>query len=180
MEENKKMEDQYKEEAEVKTVYIKEKKRTGWWKIVMLVLAILIAIIFAVNAVLTGFGAWQLKRIADQQENFPMQAQEEILPDNNEGSSGLSDINLEDILQFFGYGNQNGSSNGGNYTVPDQNDDSSYFNIPDQNGGSDIFGEYGLNGEDGNNSGGSFMDWLEGLFGTGDGNGTGQESSQGF
>lgn len=171
-----------KETAEIKTVYVKEKQRTGWWKIVMLILTILIVLAFGATALFTGIGVWQLNRIAENKEQTQTQYQ---IPANdgydyygggsydgygsyygqnpnsnyngNYGGSyyGEDDIDLDDIFDYF-YSHDSSSNGTGNENVAD-----------------DFYSDYGYgdsysaDAED-DDSWGAFSDWLTELFGGSD------------
>lgn len=163
------------EAAEVKTVYIKEKKRTGWWKIVMLILTILITLTFGATALFTGLGTWQLYRIAEHQEKVETPAQN--VPDP------------------YYYGGQGGNNSG--YYDDYYNSDYGYGSSKEDNDLNDILEQYGIDedfdwneigqyfNDGGNNSGNSssdsswqndFSDWFTSLFGSGENSG----ATQGF
>ncbi len=183
MEENRIMEENIREEAAVKTVYIKEKKRTGWWKIVMLILTILITLTFAATALFAGLGSWQLYRIAENQEQMKGQQipggyipfgngsyndddyyQDSVPETGNDsgyqadGETGIDNIDLDDILEFFGYNGENGSGNTGNSGENIQNPGSSENNT----------------GKDWKES---ISGWMNDLFG---GSGNNDQNTQGF
>ena len=163
------------EAAEVKTVYIKEKKRTGWWKIVMLILTILITLTFGATALFTGLGTWQLYRIAEHQEKVETPAQN--VPDP------------------YYYGGQGGNNSG--YYDDYYNSDYGCGSSKEDNDLNDILEQYGIDedfdwneigqyfNDGGNNSGNSssdsswqndFSDWFTSLFGSGENSG----ATQGF
>ena len=161
------------EAAEVKTVYIKEKKRTGWWKIVMLILTILITLTFGATALFTGLGTWQLYRIAEHQEKVETPAQN--VPDP------------------YYYGGQGGNNSG--YYDDYYNSDYGYGSSKEDNDLNDILEQYGIDENDWNeigqyfNDGGSssgsssdsgwqddLSDWFTSLFGSDEGSG----ATQGF
>lgn len=177
MEERKTMKNEEirEEAAEVKTVYIKEKKRTGWWKIVMLILTILITLTFGATALFTGLGTWQLYRIAEHQEKVETPAQN--VPDP------------------YYYGGQGGNNSG--YYDDYYNSDYGYGSSKEDNDLNDILEQYGIDedfdwneigqyfNDGGSNSGNSssdsswqndFSDWFTSLFGSDEGSG----ATQGF
>ena len=180
MEERKTMKNEEirEEAAEVKTVYIKEKKRTGWWKIVMLILTILITLTFGATALFTGLGTWQLYRIAEHQEKAETQAP--TAPDpyyyGGQGSG-----------QYGHYGDYYDDYYSGDYGYGNNKED---FDLDD------ILGQYGIDENDWNeigqyfNDGGSssgsgssdsgwqddLSDWFTSLFGSDEGSG----ATQGF
>lgn len=62
------MENNYgKEEAEVKTVYVEKKQKTGWWKIVMLVLACVATVCLFLSTIFSAIRTIQLGAIAGNQ-----------------------------------------------------------------------------------------------------------------
>ena len=182
MEGNKKMDEKIREEAqEVKTVYIKEKKRTGWWKIVMLILTILITLTFGATALFAGLGTWQLYRIAENQEKIEIPAQNVPNPyyygggqsgnggyyDDSYGSNGQEDYSFDDILDQYGIDEDF-----------DWNDIEQYFGNGGNNGGNNNGSNNG--GNSGNSSDSSWRDdvsdWFTSLFGNEESSG----STQGF
>lgn len=89
------------------------KPKTGWWKIVMLVLAVIVVIAMLVGIVFAGSAANQLKRIANAEEY-----QAELIRDgagNGANAGGGYNINLGDILDLFGIGGSGSSGNNDNY-----------------------------------------------------------------
>lgn len=161
--ENRKMENNIREEAEIKTVYVKEKQRTGWWKIVMLVLTILITLTFMATALCTGIGAWQLHKIEQNQEAqiaAPPQTDPYYGNGGGYGNSQYGNGGYYDDYDFddgYGYG-------------AEKEDDLSLQDILDLYGDDldEILGG-GSGGTNGNSSeSGSFSDWLSDLFGTDD------------
>lgn len=183
MEGNKKMEEKNREEATVKTVYIKEKQKTGWWKVVMLILTILITLTFAATALFAGLGCWQLYRIAEKQETMEVPAQTVPDPyyygggsqngnnggyyDDSYGNSGQNDYDIDNILDQYGIDEDF-----------DWNDIEQYFNNGNNNGNNNGGNNNGNN--NGSNSQSNWRDdvsnWLTDLFGVDEGNG----ATQGF
>ena len=177
MEGKKKMEEIREEAAEVKTVYIKEKKKTGWWKIVILILTILITLTFGATALFTGLGTWQLYRIAEHQEKTEVQTPN--VPDpyyyggNGYGQSGNNSGYYDDYYNGdYGYGHGNGKEDYDLDDILEQygidedfdwNDIGQYFSDGGSNNG---------NGSGSNNSSGSWKDdvsdWFTSLFGSDD------------
>lgn len=163
--ENKKMANNIREEAEIKTVYVKEKQRTGWWKIVMLILTILITITFMATALFAGLGAWQLHKIEQNQAEAQIAVPQQPEPyyGNGGGNSQYGQGGYYDDYDYYdGYG----------YGA-DNDDDLSLQDILDLYGDDieDILNNAGSNngGGNGNSSGsGSFSDWFSDLFGTDD------------
>ena len=178
-----------RETAEVKTVYIKEKQKTGWWKIVMLVLTIIIAVTFAATALFAGIGVWQLNRIAENKEQTQIQ-----LP-GDDGYDYYWGDSEDGYGNYYGNGQSNpysGSHNGNSYGSEDDinlDDIFEYFYGQDSSTGGngntveDFYSDYGdshdvsVDDEDG---WGAFSDWLSELFGGSDStttapNGTNQQ-----
>lgn len=169
--------------AEIKTVYVKEKQRTGWWKIVMMILTILIALSFGLTALFSGISAWQLSRIANYQEASYYQSpgqygydpydyyddfggyESEIPSDSGIADDGtadeyLDDIDLGDLFEYFGISGNNGSY--GTETPAD---------------GSQENGTNRRNENTETNEADSLEDWFNNLFGTGDAGSTQSEQS---
>lgn len=181
MEEGKTMKNtEIKEEAaEVKTVYIKEKKRTGWWKIVMLILTILITLTFGATALFTGLGTWQLYRIAEHQEKVETPAQ--TVPDpyyyggQGSGQYGNNSDYYDDYYNSdYGYGNGKEDY--------DINDILEQYGI-DEDFDWDEIGQYFNDGGSNSGSGSSGSSWKDdvsdlftSIFGSDDGSG----ATQGF
>lgn len=181
MEERKTMKNEEirEEAAEVKTVYIKEKKRTGWWKIVMLILTILITLTFGATALFTGLGTWQLYRIAEHQEKAETQTQ--MTPDpyyyGGQGSG-----------QYGNYGDYYDDYYSGDYGYGNNKEDYDLDDILGQYGIDEDFdwneiGQYFNDGGSNSGSGSSdsswqndFSDWFTSLFGSDENSG----ATQGF
>ncbi len=175
--ENKRMENNIREEAEIKTVYVKEKQRTGWWKVVMLILTILITITFAATALFAGIGAWQLNRIAENQEKTQIQMPGYVDPYYNGNNGGYSQGGNG------GYQYGNGGYNDG-YSYGSENDEDldwndifDYFNSSDNTDGTE---SETVNGGNTASSDADWQDefsgWLSDLFGGGNSSG----NTQGF
>ena len=180
MEDIRTMENKNREEQEVKTVYVQEKQKTGWWKIVMLILTIIIAFSFSVTAVLGVIGIVQLSRIEENQVAAQAYAG---------GGYDLYEYGCEDGSCYdndYGYGNYGGNSGYGSYYGYngstgsgygndediyeyyygyDDDDLSNYFSEgqPSGNNGSDTISDSDLN---------EIFEWFADIFGESDGSNT--------
>lgn len=183
-----------RETAEVKTVYLKEKEKTGWWKIVMLVLTCIITISFCATALFAGLGAFQLSKIADRPEPAvyqsplpgygPAETYDQGNGSNSPESSGSYapgyDIDVEDIIDFFNGLGGNGNNGAGDYNDNNNADNNNNNNRNDNNANennnnngsnsnNNNNNNNGSNNKGTDNSGGSsdfsIIDWFSGLFG---------------
>lgn len=153
------------------------RERTGWWKIVMLVLTCVITLCFVLTTLFTGLGAGQLKRIADQGDQFsyeyPGMFEEDPFGNygygydfdddydygyGDEAEGFGSDITLKDILDFFGISEDSIDGYGDFINEPDGNSKgNNNGNGANQGGGSTPdSGQYRQN---------SISDWFGELFG---------------